>query len=193
MFVGIDILQSGMVSFSESVSPESLPHGTLTGRVLLISIGIMLTVITQSSAAAVATALAHILFSVAAGVVAFVILPIFVWNVKQTEQSLGSQFGAKILAAFHSGFTLCAALLVLPGVKCFSTFIERLVPERGPILTRNLDASLIEVPEIAIEAVGRTLLKVYADILEAIEQGIHSGIASKPERMDTVLAALRET
>jgi phosphate:Na+ symporter len=117
----------------------------------------------------------------------------FVWSVKQAEQSLGFQFGAVILAAFHSGFVLLAALLVLPGVKRFSTFIERLVPERGPALTRHLDSSLVEIPEIAIEAVRRTLLEVYAVILEAIERGLRSGIASKPERMDAALSALRGT
>ncbi|MCG3148245.1 MAG: hypothetical protein PCFJNLEI_01688 [Verrucomicrobiae bacterium] len=237
MFVGIDILQSGMVSLSESFSPNSLPHGTLTGRVLLVGIGIVLTVITQSSAAAVATtlaafhtgmidleqgtsliigasigttstsalatigattpakrtAMAHILFSVAAGVVAFVILPIFVWSVKQAEQSLGSQFGAVILAAFHSGFTLLAALLVLPGVKHFSAFIERLVPERGPALTRHLDASLIEIPEVAIEAVRRTLMDVSAEVLNEIDRRLRGSIPVIPDRTDAVLAALKET
>jgi phosphate:Na+ symporter len=236
MFVGIDILQSGMVSLSESFSPNSLPHGTLTGRVLLVGIGIVLTVITQSSAAAVATTLAafhtgmidleqgtsliigasigttstsalaaigattpakrtelaHILFSVAAGVVAFVILPIFVWSVKQAEQSLGSQFGAVILAAFHSGFTLLAALLVLPGVKRFSAFIERLVPERGPALTRHLDSSLIEIPEIVIEAVRRTLMDVAVEILDQIERRLRGSMPATPDRTDAALAALKE-
>jgi phosphate:Na+ symporter len=237
MFVGIDILQSGMVSLSESFSPNNLPHGTLSGRVLLVGIGIVLTVITQSSAAAVATtlaafhtgmidleqgtsliigasigttstsalaaigattpakrtALAHVLFSVVAGLVAFVILPIFVWSVKQAEQSLGSQFGAVILAAFHSGFTLLAALLVLPGVKRFSAFIERLVPERGPPLTQHLDSSLIEIPEVAIEAVRRTLMDVAAEVLDEIEQRLRGAIPVTPDRTDAVLAALKET
>ena len=237
MFVGIDILQSGMVSFSGSFSPDSLPHGTLTGRVLLVGIGIVLTVITQSSAAAVATtlaafhtgmidleqgtsliigasigttstsalaafgattpakrtALAHILFSVVAGLVAFVILPIFVWSVKQAEQRLGSQFGAVILAAFHSGFTLLAALLVLPGVKRFSAFIERLVPERGPLLTQHLDSSLIEIPEVAIEAVRRTLMDVSAEVLDEIERRLRGSIPATPDRTDAALAALKET
>ncbi len=236
MFVGIDILQSGMVSFSGSFSPDSLPHGTLTGRVLLVGIGIVLTVITQSSAAAVATtlaafhtgmidleqgtsliigasigttstsalaaigattpakrtALAHILFSVVAGLVAFVILPIFVWSVKQAEQRLGSQFGAVILAAFHSGFTLLAALLVLPGVKRFSAFIERLVPERGPLLTQHLDSSLIEIPEVAIEAVRRTLMDVSAEVLDEIERRLRGSISATPDRTDAALAALKE-
>lgn len=237
MFVGIDILQSGMVSLSETFSPDSLPHGTLTGRVLLVGIGIVLTVVTQSSAAAVATtlaafhtgmidleqgtsliigasigttstsalaaigattpakrtALAHILFSVAAGVLAFAILPVFVWSVKQAEQSLGSQFGAVILAAFHSGFTLIAALLILPGVKRFSSIVERLVPERGPALTRHLDSSLIEIPEVAIEAVRRTLMDVSAEVLEEIERRLRGATPSRPDRMDAALAALKET
>ncbi len=237
MFVGIDILQSGMVSLSESFSPNNLPHGTLTGRVLLVGIGIVLTVITQSSAAAVATtlaafhtgmidleqgtsliigasigttstsalaaigattpakrtALAHMLFSVVAGVVAFVILPLFVWSVKQAEQRYSSQFGAVILAAFHSGFTLLAALLVLPGVKRFSTFIERLVPERGPALTRHLDSSLIEIPEVAIEAVRRTLMDVAAEILDEIVRRLRGSTPATPDRMDAALAALKET
>lgn len=238
MFVGIDILQSGMVSLSETFSPDRLPHGTLTGRVLLVGIGIVLTVVTQASAAAVATtlaafhtgmidleqgasliigasigttstsalaaigattpakrtALAHILFSVAAGVLAFAILPVFVWSVKQAEQSLGSQFGAVILAAFHSVFTLLAALLILPGVKRFSSIVERLVPQRGPALTRHLDSSLVELPEVAIEAVRRTLREVSAEILDEIERSLRgSAIPSRPDRIDTALAALKET
>lgn len=238
MFVGIDILQSGMVSLSESFSPNSLPHGTLTGRVLLVGIGIVLTVITQSSAAAVATtlaafhtgmidleqgtsliigasigttstsalatigattpakrtALAHILFSVAAGAFAFMILPVFVWGVRNAEQGLGFPFGAVVLAAFHSGFTLLAALLILPGVKRFSTIVERLVPQRGPALTRHLDSSLVELPEVAIEAVRRTLREVSAEILDEIERGLGgSAIPSRPDWIDVVLAALKET
>ncbi|MFO1515211.1 MAG: Na/Pi symporter [Verrucomicrobiota bacterium] len=237
MFVGIDILQAGLVHVSTSFSPDNLPHGTVLGRALLVGIGILLTVLTQSSAAAVAmtltafhsgmvdleqgtsliigasigttstsamaaigattpakrTALAHILFSLAAGALAFLLVPLFVFTVRESEQWLAQPFGAVILAAFHSGFTLLAALMLLPSVKVFSGFVERLIPERGPRLTQHLDASLIEVPEIAIEAVRRTLQEVYAETLQAIERDIRGGILAKPERLDTVLAALRET
>lgn len=240
MFVGIDSLQSGMVSLSDSFAADNLPEATLWGRVLLIGIGILLTVVTQSSAAAVATtlaafhtgmidleqgaslvigasigttstsalaaigattparrtALAHILFSVAAGVVAFVTLPLFVWSVTQAEQRLGFQFGAVVLAAFHSGFTLFTALLILPVVDRFSSIVERLVPERGPALTRHLDSSLVELPEVAIEAVRRTLMDISAEILEEIERGLRGGAThSRPrsDRIDAVLAALKET
>ena len=237
MFVGIDILQAGMVGLSASLSPNTLPHGTLIGRLLLVGIGIVLTVITQSSATAVATtlaafhagmidleqgtsliigasigttstsalaamgattpakrtALAHILFSVAAGFLAFLIVPAFVWGVRNVEQGLGSPFGAVILAAFHSSFTLLAALLILPGIKRFSAVVERLVPERGPVLTRHLDSSLVEVPEVAIEAVRRTLMDVAVEILDQIERRLRGSTPSTSERMDAALAALKET
>jgi phosphate:Na+ symporter len=123
-----------------------------------------------------------------------VILPVFVWSVRQAEHGLGSQFGAVILAAFHSGFTFLTALLILPGVKRFSSIVERLVPERGPALTRNLDSSLVELPEVAIEAVRRTLMDVSAEILDEIERGLRGdAIPSRSDRIDTALAALKET
>lgn len=237
IFVGIDILQAGLVHLSTSFSPNTLPHGTVPGRALLAGIGILLTVLTQSSAAAVAmtltafqsgmvdleqgtslvigasigttstsamaaigattpakrTALAHILFSLAAGALAFLLTPLFIFAVREIEQGLEQPFGAVILAAFHSGFTLLTALVFLPSVKVFGGIVERLIPERGPRLTQHLDASLIEVPEIAIEAVRRTLLEIYAETLHAIERDIRGGVLAKPERLDTVLAALRET
>lgn len=237
MFVGIDILQLGMAGLSGSLSPDNLPHGTFIGRVLLVGIGIVLTVVTQSSAAAVAmtltafhagmigleqgtaliigasigttstsalaaigattpakrTALAHILFSVAAGALAFLTVPVFVWGVKFAEQGLGFQFGSVILAAFHSGFTLLAALLILPGVNRFSALIERLIPERGPVLTRHLDASLVEVPEVAMETVRRTLMDVSAQVLDEIERRLRNTAPTTPNRQDAILAALKES
>jgi phosphate:Na+ symporter len=237
MFAGIDILQSGMADLSGFLSPDKLPHGTLVGRVLLVGIGILLTIITQSSAAAVATtltafhagmigleqgtsliigasigttsasalaaigattparrtALAHILFSVAAGVLAFMLIPAFVRAVHFVEHHYGFQFGAVILAAFHSGFTLLAALLILPGVNRFSAVVERLIPERGPTLTRHLDASLVEVPEVAMEAVRRTLMDVFVQVLDEIEQRLQNVAPATPDRLAVVQAALTES
>jgi phosphate:Na+ symporter len=237
MFVGIDILQSSLGHLSTSFSPEQLPHGTIWGRVLLVGLGMVLTVITQSSATIIAmtltafhsgmidleqgaaliigasigttstsalvaigattsvrrTALAHILFSLMAGVLAFLLLPAFVYAVQWLDQKMGLQFGAVVLAAFHSGFTLLAALIVLSNVNFFSGFVERLIPERGPVLTRHLDASLIEVPEVAVEAVRRTLLEIFGETLATVDQGIKHHVRPDEERLTAVLTALRET
>lgn len=55
IFVGIDTLQVGMAGVANHVQPENFPGASLGGRVLLVFIGIALTVIMQSSSAAVAT------------------------------------------------------------------------------------------------------------------------------------------
>jgi phosphate:Na+ symporter len=57
IFVGIATLQDGMSTFSDVVTPASFPPDTFSGRLLLVLIGIMITVITQSSSAGVAMAL----------------------------------------------------------------------------------------------------------------------------------------
>ena len=57
IFVGIATLQQGMSGLSEIISPASLPDDTLVGRLQLVVLGIIATLITQSSSAGVATAL----------------------------------------------------------------------------------------------------------------------------------------
>jgi len=57
IFIGIDTLQHGMNSLAAHVQPEAFPEPSLTGRLILVGIGIALTVIMQASSAAVATAI----------------------------------------------------------------------------------------------------------------------------------------
>jgi len=57
IFVGIDTLQQGMEGFNTIVTPESFPPDTWIGRIQLVLLGILITVVTQSSSAGVATTL----------------------------------------------------------------------------------------------------------------------------------------
>lgn len=58
IFVGIDVLQSGMAELSSFFNPEHFPQSSLGGRVVLVFIGIGMTLVMQSSSAAIATTLA---------------------------------------------------------------------------------------------------------------------------------------
>lgn len=58
IFVGIDTLQVGMRDFSSRFEPSAFPADTLGGRLLLVGVGTAMTVVLQSSSAAVATTLA---------------------------------------------------------------------------------------------------------------------------------------
>ncbi|MBD3674295.1 MAG: Na/Pi cotransporter family protein [Planctomycetaceae bacterium] len=57
IFLGIGFLQAGLSGFEGRITPESFPSDTITGRLLLVLIGLVITLITQSSSAGVATAL----------------------------------------------------------------------------------------------------------------------------------------
>lgn len=60
IFVGIDTLQNAMAGLEGVVTPASFPDDTLLGRILLVLIGVAITLVTQSSSAGIATALAAV-------------------------------------------------------------------------------------------------------------------------------------
>ena len=57
VFVGISIMQSSMISLHDYVSPDVFPDDTWIGRIQLLFIGVMFTLVTQSSSAGVVMAL----------------------------------------------------------------------------------------------------------------------------------------
>ena len=60
IFVGIGVLQEGLGGLEGHVTPDQFPPDTFTGRLILVAIGLMITLVTQSSSAGVATALAAV-------------------------------------------------------------------------------------------------------------------------------------
>lgn len=67
IFVGIEALQQGMSGLERQMTPDFFPADTLLGRLQLVLIGIAITLVTQSSSAGVAMALA----AVYAGAISF--------------------------------------------------------------------------------------------------------------------------
>ncbi len=67
LFIGIETTREGMATFEGVVTPDDFPEDTLVGRLQLVLIGIIITVVTQSSSAGVATALV----ALAAGTISF--------------------------------------------------------------------------------------------------------------------------
>jgi len=57
IFVGIEVLQDGMRGLADRIDPSSFPGATTWGRAVLVGIGAVMTVVMQSSSAAVATTL----------------------------------------------------------------------------------------------------------------------------------------
>jgi phosphate:Na+ symporter len=210
IFIGIGTLQDGMQSIAGRFDPAWLPVGTFAGQLAALGIGIVMTVLMQSSSAAVATtltalhaqavtfeqaaplvigaaigttvtgalaaiggtvparrtALAHVAFNLATGLIALLLLPVLLWLIALAQRHLGLQPGAVSLAAFHTTFIAIGVAVFLPFTDRFARAIERLLPERGPHLTRHLDDSLLSAPPVALEAVHRALTSAALELVD---------------------------
>lgn len=214
IFIGIETLQDGMQGLSGVFNLAELPSTGVFGHLLTILIGLSMTVVMQSSSAAMATtltalhtnainfeqaaylvigaaigttstgvmatigasvstkrtALAHILFNISTGIIAVILLPIFLRAIKWAQENMGLDTGATSLAAFHTSFIAMGVALFLPFIDRFSKLIERLLPEKGAKLTRHLDSSVFNVPAVALEASRRALSEIASEMFRTIQE-----------------------
>ncbi len=238
IFVGIENLQQGMHGLAGVFDLGALPTTGLWGHLLVMVIGILMTVVMQSSSAAVATTLTalhtgtvsfeqaaalvigaaigttvtgalaaiggsvpakrtaftHVLFNLATGLIAIALLPVFLWGLGLGQKYLGLEPGAVSLAAFHTAFIAFGVLLFLPFAEGIARRIERLLPDRGPHLTRHLDDSLLQAPPVALEATRRTLSDTARELfglLRAVLRG-NDGSLDDPRRPQ-IAQALEQT
>jgi phosphate:Na+ symporter len=212
IFIGISVLQEGMQNLSGIFRLADLPTTGLIGHVVVMVVGIMMTVVMQSSSAAVATtltalhsqaitfeqaaslvigaavgttvtgalaaigatvpaqrtALAHVTFNLATGLIAVLLLPVLLWLIVLAQEHLGLDPGAVSLAAFHTTFIALGVVLFLPFADRFAHWVERRLPDKGPQLTRHLDDSLLTVPPIALEASRRALRDIATEMFSAM-------------------------
>lgn len=122
------------------------------------------------------TALAYILFNLAAGLIAIVLLPAFFYVLQILGKYAGLEPGATSLAAFHTLFIAVGVILFLPLTPRFAMVVERMLPDRGDGMVQRLDDSLLNIPAVALEASQRAveqlagrLLSVYSEILSMVQ------------------------
>ncbi len=225
IFVGIDTLQVGMEGLSGLFQLQRLTAEGLIGRLLMMLAGLMMTVVMQSSSAAVATALtalhsgsvhfeqaallvigaaigttvtgalaaigasvptrrtvlAHVSFNLATGIIAIGLLPLFMRAILWAQVHLGLDPGAASLAAFHTAFIGLGVALFLPFTERFAGWIEHLLPDKGLRLTEHLDASLLSVPAVALEASRRALLETAGELFIAIRDSLGADRSANDE------------
>jgi phosphate:Na+ symporter len=238
IFVGIDVLQGGMTTLADRMDPGAFPGGTLAGRLVLVGVGMVMTVVMQSSSAAVATtltalhtgaigldqaaalvvgqnigttvkaalaaigastavrrtAVAHILFNGITGVLAFALIPMVLLVDRWLLATQGASDPAVLIAGFHTTFNLLGVMVLAPFINRFAAFVTRMVPERGPALTRHLDPSLATVPAVAVEAARRTVMEIAGVLLDLLG-GLLERPGSRPDAdaIEAAHLALAET
>jgi len=155
-------LDAGTINFDQAAAVVigAAIGTTLTGA--LVAIG--------GTVYAKRTALAYILFNVASGLIALLLLPLFLQAIHALGSTLGLTPGALGLAAFHSLFILVGAAVFLPLIRPFATLVQRLIPDRTSRREHHLDASMLGVPAVALEASQRTLEEMADRIFSVFQQ-----------------------
>ncbi len=115
IFIGIDLMKEGMGVFDGFLSPENLPTDTLPGRLQLLGLGVVVTVVTQSSSAGVAAAIVllsegHVSFTQAAAMVIGMTVGTTFTGVLA---SLGGNTAMRRTALAHLIFNLTQGLVAL--------------------------------------------------------------------------------
>ncbi|MBX3002014.1 MAG: Na/Pi symporter [Caldilineaceae bacterium] len=239
IFMGIDALQDGMGGLAQNIDLSAFSGTSLGGRVALVMVGFVMTVLLQSSSVAVAltltalhggaiglqqsaflvigqslgttvtaviaamgasvpaqrTALAHVLFNAITGFVVFWAVSPILDLIGQASNGLGNGDPAVQIAIFHTIFKLIGTLIFLPFVQPFARLIIRLIPTRGPILTRHLDRSVLGIPAVAVETAARAMKEITAVTVAEALHLLDSGALdrSRRERLWAAQAALQET
>jgi phosphate:Na+ symporter len=139
--------------------------------------------------------MAHILFNVVTGLLAFVSAGALLSLVTLLGSVLNADEPAMFIALFHTIFNLVGALLFLPFTAPFARLIVRLIPDQGPVLTRHLDKSLLQIPDVAVEAAARALEEIVQVTLQAALALLHDGLQDRQNRehLATAQAAMNET
>jgi len=133
IFVGISLLQQGMGGFVGIITPESFPGDTWTGRLLLVVFGIAFTLVTQSSSAGVAMALAAV--NASAMTVQQAAAAVIGMDIGTTVTAVLATVGGSVHArrtgyahAMYNIFAGTAAFLILvPFMRAFEHFAPRLL------------------------------------------------------------------
>ena len=235
IFIGIEVMQTGMAAFQGVLTPDILPADTWSGRLWLLGLGMLITAVTQSSSAGVAAALvllsngsisfmqaaamvigmnigttvtallatlggsaamrrtgiAHLIYNVGTGIVAYLLLsPVG----HALEATLGTRDPQTALVAFHTLFNVIGVALFVPVIRPFARFLEWLVPARVEVLAEALDRHLLSDPAAAMDAArtasGRIMKTLFRGLCERLTPGGNRRLLQ--EVMPDIRVALEE-
>ncbi len=180
-------LGTGTVSMEQAAL---IVVGLNTGKVYYGLLGFI-----GASTAGKRTALVHIFFNLTTGIILFLLVDFFVPPVIRLCGYFGSTSSSIIICALHTAFNLLGIVFWLPVYKPVADLMGRLVPEKGPVLTRFLDYRVARVPHVAVETARLTIIEVARVVMKSIRDLV---VGEKPycaavEGLDSVDAALAET
>ncbi len=239
IFYGIELLQIAMADLSKQIDLSIFTTSTFFAKLLLVFVGLIMTIILQSSSAAITTAIAalasqmiqleqalfliigqnigtvatailaslsttanakrtalsHLLFNVIAAIFAFFILvPMILWGYSNIK-FISSFEQVIIVAAFHTVFSLCGALLFMPFLEQIKALIYKLIPSDEDPLLAYLDDSSLSFPSVAIANAKNVIFQSISLQLNWIASGLKEGhipSAQQIKQQDVLIERLEE-
>ncbi len=121
IFIGIDILQVGMSGLADDIDLSGISGEGLIGQLILVGVGIVMTVLMQSSSAAIATTLTALHSGAIdlAQAAALVIGQSVGTTITAAIAAIGGSLAAKRTALAHILFNLITAILALAVLPLF--------------------------------------------------------------------------
>ncbi|WP_137701577.1 Na/Pi cotransporter family protein [Marimonas lutisalis] len=145
-------LDAGAIGFGQAaVMVVGMNIGT-TVTALLATLG--------GSIAARQTGVAHLLFNLFVGVLAFALLVPFGPMAERVIAAGGREEARLALVVFHTAFNVIGVVVVLALLHPFIAVVRRLVRERREALTARLDERLLVQPGAAVDAAGATVADI---------------------------------
>lgn len=232
-FIGIDVLKDAFSSLTTAIDLQQITAPGIAQILLFLVIGFFMTLLTQSSSAAIAITLtaatggvvgpyaaaamviganvgttstavfsvigatsnakrvaaAHVVFNVATGLVALLVLPVMFGIAKMLSELLAAgNVPVVTLALFHTTFNVLGVILMMPFTKKLTAFLEGRFTSQEEIEGRPkyLDKNIAVSPALALNALGLELSHL-GDIARrmseaAISQEAHVGDKIKSDR-----------
>jgi len=142
IFIAITLLQGVMLGMEGIVTPDDFPADTFTGRLKLVAIGISITLITQSSAAGVAAALA----AVHVGTISFpqamaiVIGMDIATAIKAIVASMGGSVATLRTGLSHVLYNIYSGIVAFLLLTPYALFLDYISPD---IVRDNAEIALV--------------------------------------------------
>ena len=121
------------------------------------------------------TGLAHVIYNVLTGIVAFALLSPYAWALTQASSDVLLADPELSLVGFHTFFNGLGVVLVLPFADRFARFIEKLFPEDESSLLRHLNTRLLNDAFLALVAVRSTVIDVSLRLFTGLDPLLRLG------------------
>ncbi|WP_298859387.1 Na/Pi symporter [uncultured Gimesia sp.] len=177
VFIGVGITlvtqssSAGVAMALTAVHTGTISLAQASAMVIGFDVGTTFTALMATlggSVAARRTGMAHVFYNIVTAVVAYFILPVYIWSWNHYWNPAGDQSPEVALVAFHSLFNFLGIVILVPFLNQFSRLITRMIPDAVNDQAERLEESFIQNPNVAIEASRSTLVDVFQNILQLI-------------------------